>query len=325
MSSRETFGTLPDGRQIDVITLRNASGMEIRCLTYGCIIVSIKSPDRDGRLANVVLGFDTLARYVAGSPYYGAVVGRYANRIAHARFTLDGRVCHVSANEPPNHLHGGFTGFDKRVWGAELSSGGTAVVFRRASADGEEGYPGKLDVEVTYTLTERNELRVNYAAETDAPTHVNLTQHSYFNLRGDGSGDVLGHCLAINANTYLPVTERLIPTGEIAPVANTPFDFQESIAIGARYGGDYDHNFILNHGGSSLVLAARLVEPTTGRTLEVTTSEPGMQLYAGGDHRGVCLETQHYPDSPNRAEFPSTVLRPGQPYRSRTDFIFSAE
>ena len=325
MAARETFGTLPNGDAVDLITLQNSDGTEVRAITYGCILVSIKTADRDRQFANVVLGFDTLARYVAGSPYYGAVVGRYANRIANARFTLDDRVVRVSANEPPHHLHGGFTGFDKHLWEAEISDRGAGIVFHRRSPDAEEGFPGNLVVEVTYTLTDANELRIDYSAETDAPTHVNLTQHSYFNLRGDGVGDVLRHCLAVNANTYVPVTQDLIPTGDIAPVANSPFDFQESTAIGLRYGGDYDHNFILNRGGEALPLAARLVEPTTGRTLEVRTTEPGLQVYSAGDHRGVCLETQHYPDSPNHPEFPSTVLRPGQRYKSRTDFVFGID
>jgi aldose 1-epimerase len=322
MTKRDTFGTLPDGHPVDLITLGAQDGLQIRVITYGCIIVSLSAPDRHGRFGNVVLGFDRLERYVAQSQYYGAAVGRYANRIANARFSIDGRIYHVSANDPPNHLHGGFRGFDKRVWDAEIAGNGSGVLFRRRSPDGEEGYPGNLDAQVAYTVTNRNELDVAYEAVTDAPTHVNLTQHSYFNLRGAGDGDVLDHCLAINANTYLPVTERLIPAGAIAPVANTMFDFQEPTAIGARYGGNYDHNFVLNHSGAAMTLAARVLEPKTGRTLEVRTSEPGLQVYSGGDHRGLCLETQHYPDSPNRPEFPSTLLRPGEQYQSRTELIF---
>jgi aldose 1-epimerase len=229
----------------------------------------------------------------------------------------------VSANEPPHHLHGGFRGFDKRVWEAESAEGGSGIVFRRRSCDGEEGYPGNLDVQVTYMLTDGNRLRVEYEAECDETTHVNLTQHSYFNLRGVGrQASVLEHSLAINASTYLPVTDQLIPTGEVAPVADTPFDFRGPVAIGARHGGNYDHNFILNGSGGSMAFAALLAEPQTGRTLEVRTTEPGLQVYAGGDHRGVCLETQHFPDSPNRSEFPSTILRPGGGYRSRTEFAF---
>ena len=241
MPQRRTFGILPDGTSVDVITLE-AGGLEMNVLTYGCIIASLAVPDAGGHTANVVLGFDRVEPYIDASPYFGAVVGRYANRIAGARFALGGREHRISPNEPPNHLHGGFKGFDKRMWDAEASGNGTAVVFRRRSPEGEEGYPGSLDTQVTYTLTDR-ELRISYQAVTDAPTHVNLTQHSYFNLRG--TGDVLSHCLAINASTYLPIDERLIPTGEFAPVANSPFDFQESMrdwfapahrscAIGAR-------------------------------------------------------------------------------------------
>jgi aldose 1-epimerase len=323
MAERGTYGRLPDGRQIDVLTLQNSAGMRIRAITYGCVIVSLETPDRQDRLTNIVLGFDRLERYIAESPYYGAVVGRYANRIANARFSIDGRTYHVSANEPPNHLHGGFAGFDKRVWEAEISDGGGGIVFRRRSADGEEGYPGNLDVQVTYTLT-GNRLRVEYEAGTDAPTHVNLTQHSYFNLCGADAGiDVLGHSLAISASAYLPVTGQLIPTGEIAPVADTPFDFRVPVAIGARYGGNYDHNFLLDRPeGAIAPLAARLAEPRSGRSIEMITTEPGLQVYSGGHHRGICLETQHYPDSPNRPEFPSTVLRPGERYYSRTEFAF---
>jgi aldose 1-epimerase len=324
MITRGRFGTLPDGQSVDLITIANSTGVQLRVISYGCILVSLSTPDREGRSSNIVLGFDSLEAYVAEPHYYGAVVGRYANRIANARFSLDGRVYDVSANEPPNHLHGGFNGFDRRVWAMEVAGRENGVVFRRRSVDGEEGYPGNLDVQVTYTLTEGGELLVTYQAETDAATHVNLTQHSYFNLRGGGGAhaDVLGHCLTINSNMYLPVTQALIPTGEIAPVVNTPFDFQESAEIGSRYAGNYDHNFILNRSGARMAFAARLFDPITGRTLDVRTTEPGLQVYSGGDHRGVCLETQHYPDSPNRPEFPSTVLRQGERYESRTEFIF---
>jgi len=329
MPRRRTFGILSDGTSVDVITLE-AGGLEMNVLTYGCIIASLAVPNAGGHTANVVLGFDRVESYVDASPYFGAVVGRYANRIAGARFALGGREHRVSPNEPPNHLHGGFKGFDKRMWDAEASGNGTAVVFRRRSPDGEEGYPGSLDTQVTYTITDC-ELRVSYQAVADAPTHVNLTQHSYFNLRGNG--DVLSHCLAINASTYLPVDERLIPTGEFAPVANSPFDFQESIAIGSRLhtdhaqlarGGGYDHNFNLNRADTALALAARVLEPSSGRTLEMRTTEPGLQFYSGQavGHRGFCLEPQHYPDSPNRPEFPSTLLRPGDRYESMTAYTF---
>ena len=331
MVHRRTFGTLPDGTAVDVITLGERGVFEIDVLTYGCTIASLAVPDARGHAANVVLGFERLESYLNDSPYFGAVVGRYANRIANATFAIDGREHGVSPNEPPNHLHGGFQGFDKRMWRAEVSGNGRAVVLRRTSPDGEEGYPGTLDAQVIYTIAER-ELRVHYEAVTDAPTHVNLTQHSYFNLRG--SGDVLEHQLAVNASTYLPVDARLIPTGEFAPVASTPFDFQEPMAIGSRLhvahdqlkcGGGYDHNFNLNRAETTLSLAARVVEPTSGRTLEVHTTEPGLQLYSGQvvGYRGLCLEPQHYPDSPNRPEFPSTLLRPGERYHSTTVYKFS--
>jgi aldose 1-epimerase len=330
MVNRRTFGILPDGRAVDVITIGDADGLEISVLTYGCTIVSLHAPDTVGARANVVLGFDHLEPYLDSSPYFGAVVGRYANRIANACFALDGREHHLSANEPPNHLHGGFKGFDKHVWNAEVSRDRRAIVLRRTSPHGEEGYPGTLEAQVTYTLRDQ-ELRVDYEAVADAMTHVNLTQHSYFNLRG--SGDVLAHCLAINASTFLPVDERLIPIAEFAPVANTPFDFQDATAIGGRLksdheqlnrGGGYDHNFILNRSDTTLTLAARVLEPAGGRTLEVRTTEPGLQFYSGQvvGYRGFCLEPQHYPDSPNRPDFPSTVLRPGERYQSSSHYTF---
>ena len=330
MVARKRFGILPDGTDVDVIALRSGA-LEIHCLTYGCIIASLAAADALGSAANVVLGFDNLTAYLDESPYFGAVVGRYANRIAGARYTIDGREHRVSPNEPPNHLHGGFRGFDKRVWEAETADDGTSVVFRRRSPDGEEGYPGEVEVLVTYTLTDVD-LRIRYEAIADAATHVNLTQHSYFNLRG--SGDVLDHCLAINAATYLPVDDQLIPTGEFAPVANSPFDFQEATAIGARLhadhpqlarGGGYDHNFNLNRGEvSPLTLAARVRDPLSRRTLELHTTEPGLQFYSGQvvKHRGFCLEPQHYPDSPNRPEFPSTLLKEGERYESTSVYTF---
>ncbi|HET9468572.1 MAG TPA: aldose epimerase family protein [Vicinamibacterales bacterium] len=333
MVNRRTLGILPDGAPVDVITFGDQGAFEVQALTYGCIIASLAVPDASGRLATVVLGFERLQSYLNDSPYFGAAIGRYANRIANATFAIDGRHYPVSRNEPPNHLHGGFKGFDKRLWEAEVSGNGRAVVFRRTSPDGEEGYPGALDAQVIYTIAD-SELRVHYDAVTDAPTHVNLTQHSYFNLRGDG--DVLEHRLAVNAGTYLPVDERLIPTGEIAPVANTPFDFQDAMPIGSRLhtaheqlkrGGGYDHNFNLNRTDATLSLAARVMDPSSGRTLEVHTTEPGLQFYSGQvvGYRGFCLEPQHYPDSPNRPEFPSTLLRPGERYHSTTVYKFSTE
>jgi aldose 1-epimerase len=330
MLNRRTFGILADGTAVDVMTLGHTGGVVMDVLTYGCIIASLEVSDAKGAAANVVLGFDRLEPYVAASPYFGAVLGRYANRIAHARFAIDGVEHRVSANDPPHHLHGGFRGFDKCVWDAEGSSNGTAVVFRRRSADGEEGFPGALDAQVTYTLADRA-LRIDYQAVAEAATHVNLTQHSYFNLRG--SGDVREHRLTVDASTYLPVDERLIPTGECAPVANTPFDFRESTAIGLRLYADheqlkrcggYDHTFILGRGDGTLTHAARVLDPSSGRTLEVRTTEPGVQVYSGQavGHRAFCLEPQHYPDSPNRPEFPSTLVRPGERYESTTIYAF---
>jgi aldose 1-epimerase len=330
MATRRTFGVLPDGTGIDAITLGLSGGLEMDVLTFGCIIAALRVPDANGQAANVVLGFDRLEPYVNASPYFGAVVGRYANRIANARFAIDGHEHRVSANEPPHHLHGGFKGFDKRVWDADASGNGTAVVLRRRSPDGEEGYPGALDAQITYTLADR-ELRVAYEATCDAATHVNLTQHSYFNLRG--GGDVLDHRLEIHASTYLPVDQTLIPTGELAPVVDTPFDFQEPAAIGSRLrsvhaqltrGGGYDHNFNIDRVGTAPAFAARVLEPSSRRTLELRTTEPGLQFYSGQvvDYRGFCLEPQHYPDSPNRPEFPATLLRPGERYASSTLYVF---
>lgn len=326
----------------------NANGIEVRAITYGGIILSLRTPDRDGNLADIVLGYDDLEGYETESPYFGSIIGRYGNRIANGRFTLDGETYELAQNNGPNHLHGGVRGFDKIVWDAESmeSDAGVSVVFSHTSPDGDEGYPGELSVRVIYTLTDADELIVDYGATTDTPTPVNLTQHSYFNLVGGASRDVLDHELMINADHYTPVDSTLIPTGVIAPVTGTPFDFTTPTPIGARIdaeneqlanGGGYDHNFVLNRQDEGLVLAARVTEPTTGRILEIRTTEPGLQFYSGNfldgsiqgksgqvyDHRyGFCLETQHYPDSPNQAGFPSTILRPGEEYRSRTVFAF---
>jgi galactose mutarotase len=345
---REPFGKLPAGASIDVYTLTNQSGIEVRALTYGAILQSIRVPDRGGQLDDVVLGYDSLEGYTRNSPYFGTVVGRYGNRIAKGTFTLDGRVYRLATNNGPNHLHGGITGFDKVVWKAEpfQRDSGVGVALAYTSPDGEEGYPGTLAVRVTYTLTDRNELIVDYQATADRPTPVNLTQHSYFNLAGAGTGDVLGHELELNADRFTPVDATLIPTGVIAPVAGTPFDFRRSTPLGARIeqddaqlrnGAGYDHNFVLNRSGPGLSFAARVFEPASGRTLEIRTTEPGLQLYSGnfldgtitGKERrvyrrryGFALETQHFPDSPNHPTFPSTILRPGEEYRSRTVFAF---
>jgi aldose 1-epimerase len=342
-----SFGRLADGTDIGLFTL-NARGLEVRAIPYGAIIVSIRVPDRRGDLADVVLGFDDLQGYLERSRYFGAVVGRYGNRIANGRFSLDGRTYQLATNNGPNHLHGGVKGFDKVVWRAQADrpEGGTRVVFSYTSRDGEEAYPGTLNARVTYEVNERNELSVEYEATTDAPTPVNLTQHTYFNLAGEGRGDILGHVLALDADQFLPVDETMIPTGELAGVAGTPFDFRRPTPIGARIndaheqlkrGTGYDHSFVVQ-GAPGLRRAAHVVEPASGRTLEIVTTEPGVQFYSGNHlsgqagkaghtyaaRSGFCLETQHYPDSPNHAHFPSTILRPGATYRSKTVFIFGA-
>jgi aldose 1-epimerase len=342
------FGRLPDGRAVRLFTLVNANGIEVRAIDYGGIIVSLRVPDREGALGDIVLGYDSLGGYLAETPYFGAIIGRYGNRIAGGQFTLDGVRYVLATNNGPNHLHGGLLGFDKVMWSAEPFEhpDGVGVVFTYTSADGEEGYPGTLTARVTYTLTDRNELIFDYHATTDKATPVNLTQHTYFNLAGDGSGDILGHELTVHASHYTPVDATLIPTGVIAPVAGTPFDFMSAATIGARigedneqlrFGGGYDHNFVLDREEPGLLHAARVYDPTTGRVMDVFTTEPGLQFYSGNfldgsitgkaghvyRHRtGFCLETQHYPDSPNQPAFPSTVLRPGEEYQSRTVYAF---
>jgi aldose 1-epimerase len=341
------FGKISDGTAVNIYTLTNANGVEVKAITYGCIITSLKVPDRTGKFADVVLGYDTLDGYLKDSPYFGAVVGRYGNRIAKGQFTLSGKTYKLATNNGPNHLHGGNKGFDKVVWTAaeKTSAAGVGVAFSRVSTDGEEGYPGNLRVTVTYTLTDKNELVVDYQATTDKATPVNLTQHSYFNLAAD-DGDILGHQLTIDADRYTPVDATLIPTGELASVAGTPFDFRKSTPIGSRIndsnpqlknGNGYDHNWVLTRGKSGLEHAVRVVEPKTGRTLDIATTEPGVQFYTGNfldgsitgkggrvykERSGFCLETQHFPDSPNHANFPSTILKPGQTYSSQTVFTF---
>jgi len=349
--TRAPFGKLKDGSAVEVFTLTNAKGVEVRALTYGGIIQSWKVPDKAGKLADVVLGFDTIDGYQTDHPFFGAIIGRYGNRIGNAQFSLDGRTYKLAANNGPNNLHGGARGFDKQLWTGEIvkSDRGQAVAFSRTSPDGEEGFPGTLKVRVTYILTDQNGLIVEYEASTDKATPVNLTQHSYFNLAGEGSGTILDHQLMINAERYTPVNDTLIPTGELAPVAGTAFDFRKPTRIGDRIdqpdvqlknGKGYDHNWVLNHKQSGLQLAARVFEPKSGRTLEITTSEPGLQFYAGnfldgtikgkqghvyGHRSGFCLETQHFPDSPNKPSFPSTILKPGQQYRTTTVFTFAAQ
>jgi aldose 1-epimerase len=348
----EVFGELADGTVVHRYGLANDQGMTVRVLTYGAIVQTIEVPDRRGRPANVVLGFATLDAYVRDNrPYFGAVVGRYANRIANGTFTLDGSTYRLPVNNPPNSLHGGTEGFDKRVWTAEPDRNGDGPGLRLAyqSPDGEMGYPGALAAEVRYSLTRRNELRIDYRATTDAPTVVNLTNHSYFNLAGESAGTITAHELQLDADHYTPTDATQIPTGELAPVAGSPFDFRSPRTIGERiadnheqlrFGQGYDHNFVLNRppGSRELLPAARATDPGSGRVLELFTREPGVQFYSGNQldgtlvgaggqpyrrHGGFALETQHFPDAPNHPQFPSTVLRPGQVYQTTTTYRFS--
>lgn len=348
--TRAPFGQLPDGRGVELFTLKSGHGIEVSVMTYGAIITSIRTPDRSGQIADVALGFDSLSGYLAGSPYFGAIVGRYANRIAGGRFKLDGVEYHLARNNGPNSLHGGQRGFDKVLWTPEPFENDSAmgVKMRYQSSDGEEGYPGAVSVLVTYTLNADGELLVDYDASTTKATPINLSQHTYWNLHGEGSGGITDHMLTLYASAFTPVDSTLIPTGQIAPVAGTPFDFQQPTAIGARidtpdeqlrFGRGYDHNWVIDGGGQgTLVNAARLEDSVSGRVLEIRTTEPGIQFYSGnfldgtikgkgghsyGHRTGLCLETQHFPDSPNHQNFPSTILRPGERYQSRTVFAFS--
>ena len=347
--SQAPFGTLPDGRQVTQFTLANDNGMVVRILDFGGIITQIHVPDRHGVFGDVALGFDTIEPYLADSPYFGALIGRYGNRIARGRFTLDGKTYQLPVNNGQNHLHGGTPGYDRVLWDAGID--GDALVLRYRSPDGEQGYPGNLDVTATYHLTNRNEIVVRFHAVTDQATPVNLTQHSYFNLRGVGAqgkpgGDVLGHVLMIDADRYVPVDPGAIPLGALAPVAGTPFDFRAPHAIGERIdqadvqlknGGGYDHCLVLNSQDGSLSRAVHAFEPASGRVLELFTQEPGVQFYSGnfldgslhgkgqsyGYRGGFCIEPQHYPDSPNQPAYPSTILRPGEVYASESRFRFS--
>lgn len=347
---KKGFGEV-DGTPVDLYTLTNSKGMQVAITNYGGIVVSLLAPDRDGRLGDVVLGYDSVEQYVAGSPYFGAIVGRYGNRIAKGRFTLGGHEFVLAQNNNENHLHGGKKGFDKAIWTAKPMLDGTSpgLSLTYLSKDGEEGYPGNLSATVTYVLTDNNELSIRYLATTDKPTPVNLTNHSYFNLAGQGNGDILGHELLIAADRFTPVDKGLIPTGELQPVEGTPFDFREPTAIGKRineadeqlkFGLGYDHNFVLAKKPGEMGLAARVYSPASGRVMEVLTTEPGIQFYSGNfldgtnvgkGHKvykyrfGFCLETQHFPNSPNRANFPSTILEPGQEYRTTTIYRFSAK
>jgi aldose 1-epimerase len=346
-TSRESWGTLQTGESVDLFTLQNANGMTARITSYGGIIVSLTAPDRAGAMADVVLGFDSLAKYEAKNPFFGCITGRYANRIGVAAFKIDGKLFRVTANSGKHQLHGGKVGFDKKVWHGETSEKPEAVglILTYRSQAGEEGFPGNLDCKVTYWLTDANVLEIEYEAKTDAPTVVNLTNHSYFNLGGEGSGDILGHEMMIPASTFTATDDDLIPTGELASVAGTPLDFREPHLIGERIGADfkpliqgigYDHNYVL--GAGEMKLAARLRDPKSGRVMEVTTTEVGVQFYSGNHLKGVsgkaghvyekrhglCLETQRFPDSPNQSSFPSSILRPGETYRHVTHFKFLA-
>ena len=346
---KQPFGTAPTGEPVDIYTLRNGKGAEARIMTYGGIVVSLKMPDKDGQFSDVVLGYDDLDSYVKKSPYFGALIGRYGNRIGGAKFTLDGTTYTLATNDGPNMLHGGLKGFDKRVWSATPggSADGPQLILHYLSKDGEEGFPGNLDVTATFTLTHDNALRLEYMATTDKDTVVNLTHHGYFNLAG--KGDILSHVVMIPADRFTPVDSTLIPTGVLQPVDNTPFDFRTATAIGARIGQDdeqlkfgkgYDHNWVINKTMGDLTLMARVTEPTTGRVMEVWSTEPGLQFYSGNfldgtitgkggrvyEHRDAfCMEPQHYPDSPNKPDFPTTELKPGEVYHNTIIYKFSTQ
>ena len=348
--SSNTFGTTTNGQKVDIYTLHNSKGMEAKITNYGGIIVSLKVPDKNGKIADVVLGFDKLSDYEARNPFFGAITGRYANRIANGKFKLNGTEYKLAVNNGPNSLHGGKVGFDKKVWSASRvhRKDGVGVEMSYTSPDGEEGYPGTLKCLVTYVLTNNNELLIQYSATTDKPTVINLTNHSYFNLAGEGSGNILNHEVTINADYFTPTDDGLIPTGEKADVRGTPLDFTSPHKIGERIGAGfkplkqgmgYDHNFIIS-GGHGLKLAARVKDPRSGRVMEVRTTEPAVQFYSSNhmtkltgcknghtyDFRhAYCFETQHYPDSPNHPDFPTTVLNPGDTYQHTCIYKFSAE
>jgi len=340
------YGKLPDGRQVDIFTLTNSGGMKVKLTNYGAITVSLEVPDADGNLADVTLGHDTLEGWLGSTSYFGATVGRYANRIAKGKFALDGKTYTLAINNGENHLHGGIKGFNKVLWDAAPfeGEGNVGVTFTYLSKDGEEGYPGNLKVTAAYSLDEQNAFRVEFSATTDKPTIVNLAHHTYWNLAGPAAGDVLGHELMLAADKYTPVDAGLIPTGELKDVKGTPMDFTTPTAIGARIDqveGGYDHNFVLrNQDSSKIALAARVLEPKSGRVMEIHTDQPGIQFYSGNfldgtvtgkggvaykKHGGFCLETQHYPDSPNQPDFPPVVLRPGETYRHTMIHTFSTK
>ena len=345
--TKTDFGKTKDGKIVDIYTLKNSRGSEAAIITYGGAVVSLKVPDKQGKLGDVVLGFDSIADYEKHTAFFGALIGRYGNRIAKGKFTLDKHEYSLAINNGENHLHGGLKGFDKVVWTAKPSTDkkGANLELTYLSVDGEEGYPGNLNVKVVYTLTEDNQLKIVYSATTDKATVLNLTHHSYFNLAG--AGDILDHRLMLNADRFTPTDSGSIPTGALAEVAGTPFDFRKETAIGSRmgqeneqlkFGRGYDHNWVLSRKGNGIELAARVFEPTSGRVMEVLTTEPGVQFYSGNFldgsvpgkggksyplRSGFCLETQHFPDSPNHPRFPSTVLRPRQKYSQTTIYAFS--
>jgi len=348
---KDLFGKMPDGSPVDLYTLTNANGVTASITTYGARVTSLKVPDKKGTMADVVLGFDNLDGYFAENPYFGAVVGRYGNRIAKGRFTLDGKTYKLAVNNGVNSLHGGIKGFDKVNWtGADVSTKDTpSLELRSLSKDMEEGYPGALTSIVTYSLTPQNELKIDYKATTNMDTVLNLTNHSYWNLAGAGDGDILGHQLTLVASKFTPVDSTLIPTGQLKDVEGTPFDFRKATAIGERiddkkdeqikFGGGYDHNFVIDGADGSLKRCALVTDPTSGRTMEVLTTQPGVQFYTGnfldgkikgkggkvyGHRSALCLETQHFPDSPNKPEFPTVVLKPGEEYKQVTVYKFTA-
>ena len=344
--SKQSWGKTPEGAEVDLYTLANANGMRVKIMTYGPTITSVEVPDRNGKTENVTLCLDSLADYLKGHPFFGSTVGRYANRIAKGKFTLDGKQYTLATNNGPNHLHGGTKGFDKYVWKAEPVEGDNeeGVTFSHESPDGDEGYPGTMSVRVTYSLTSDNELKMAYWAKTDKPTVVNLTNHTYWNLENGGGSDVLGHELTLNADRYLPVDAGLIPVGELKSVKGTPMDFLQAKTIGARISqveGGYDHCYVLDKDQveNGLSLAARVVAPQSGRLMEVYTTQPAIQFYSAnfldgtlhaggktyGKHFAFCLETQHYPDSPNQPTFPTTVLKPGEEYEQLTVYKFSVK
>ena len=345
------FGTTADGKQVDIFTLTNSSGVVAQITNFGGIVTSLSVPDRDGNLADVVLGFDDLAGYINEHPYFGTIVGRYANRIAKGKFTVDGKEYSLAINNGPNHLHGGLKGFDKAVWDAQAidTPDGPSLRLMYVSPDGEEGYPGTLTCGVTYTLTDDNALKIEYDAVTDKATVLNLTNHSYFNLAGHNAGDILSHEATINADGFTPADKTSIPTGQIRPVEGTPMDFRTPTEIGARinsddeqikFGNGYDHNWVLNNKDGQLALAATFYDKTSGRLMEVLTTEPGMQFYTGNfldgsnigkggavykQRNAFCVEVQHFPDSPNQPEFPTTILQPDERYTQVTVYRFSTK